>query len=70
MVSEGRGGCERLGSRSGCVACGIPSTCLTGQATVTGKIRAYNSTGEENIMTKKSDQSYSFHSGNTSPSDL
>ena len=52
MVSEGAGRCERLGSRSGCVACRVPSTCLTGQATITVKIRAYNSTGEVNIMTK------------------
>ena len=31
--------------------CEIPFTCLTGQATVTVKIRAYNATGEVNIMT-------------------
>ena len=30
--------------------CGIPFTCLTGQATVTVTIRAYNATGEVNIM--------------------
>ena len=51
MVSEGRGECERLGARRDCVACGILSTCLTGQATVTVTIRAYNATGEVNIMT-------------------
>ena len=50
MVSEGTEGCERFGSRSDCAACGIPSTCLTGQATVTVKIRAYNATGEVNIV--------------------
>ena len=51
MVSEGTGRCERLGARSDCVACGTPSTYLTGQATVTVKIRAYNATGEVNVMT-------------------
>ena len=29
----------------------MPSTCLTGQATVTVEIKAYNSSGEMNIMT-------------------
>ena len=30
----------------------MPSTCLTGQATVTLKIKAYNATGEVNIIPK------------------
>ena len=51
MVSEGTEGSERFGIRSDCVACEVPSTCLTGQATVTVKIRAYNAMGEVDMMT-------------------
>ena len=51
MVNEGTRRCKIFGSRSDCVACGIPSTCLTGQTTVTVTIKAYNATGEVNIMT-------------------
>ena len=47
---RGTYGCGRFGIKSDCVACGLPSTCLTGQATVTLKIRAYNATGEVNIV--------------------
>ena len=63
MVSEGTGGCERFGARSDCVACGIPSTCLTGQATVTVKIRAYNSTGEVNIVVNSPIRDVAFTRG-------
>ena len=38
------------GARSDCVACGIPSTYLTGQATVTVTIRTHNATGKVNIV--------------------
>ena len=63
MVSEGTEGCERLVTRSDCVACVIPSTCLTGQATVTVKIRAYNATGEVNIMTNNQIRDVAFTLG-------
>ena len=41
----------------------IPSTCLTGQATVTVKIRAYNATGEVNIMTNNQIRDVAFTLG-------
>ena len=63
MVSEGTGRCERLGSRSGCVACGVPSTCLTGQATVTVRIRAYNATEEVNIVANNQIRNVAFTLG-------
>ena len=50
MVSEGTRGCERFGSKSDSAACGILSTYITGQATVTVTIRAHNATGEVNIV--------------------
>ena len=43
--------------------CGIPSTCLTGQATVTVMIRAYNATGEVNIMTNNQIRDVAFTLG-------
>ena len=46
-----------------CVACGIPSTCLTGQATVTVTIRAHNSTGEVNIVPKNQNGGIAFTLG-------
>ena len=60
MVREGRGGCERLGSRSDCVACEIPTTRLTVQATVTVMIRAHNATGEVNIMANNQIRNVAF----------
>ena len=62
-MSEGTGRCERLVTRSDCVACGILFTCLTGQTTVTVTIRAYNATGEVNIMTNNEIRGVAFTLG-------
>ena len=41
----------------------MPSTCLTGQATVTVEIRAHNATGEVNIMTSNQVREIAFTLG-------
>ena len=43
--------------------CGILFTCLTGQATVTVKIRVYNATGEVNIMANNQIRDVAFTLG-------
>ena len=43
--------------------CGILFICLSGQATVTVKIRAYNATGEVNIMTNNQVRDVAFTLG-------
>ena len=43
--------------------CGILFICLTGQATVTVKIRAYNATGEVNIMLTNQIRDVAFTQG-------
>ena len=63
MVSEGTWRCKRFEIKSNCVACGVPSTCLTGQATVTVTIRAHNSTGELNIMVNNRNGGIAFTLG-------
>ena len=46
---------------------GILLTCFTGQATVTVKIRAYNATGEVNIMTNNHIRDVAFTLGTIRP---